>query len=133
MSVAIITPKIGNAILASVDRGNEKLQATNSLYDQMIKKFEIISQWPGGHTERLLNGYLRGKRAVVSLRNQDGWIKLFLIVNGRTQYTNSFVVGYYDLKTCKWTQSRSCTLQQFNIWHNRTKRDIGRLEDRGRL
>ncbi len=132
MVQAIITPVIGKAISASVVRGNEKNGQPNRLFDDAVEAFEAKGQWAAGKTINLLDGFLRGKRSIVSLRNQNGFIVLSLIINGRSQYTNQFLIGYND-PSRGWQRARDCSLINFNIWHRRARREITRLENQGRI
>lgn len=123
---------IGKATAQAVDRHNQKLSEPNPLYDQVIEAFEMRRQWPAGHTERILDGWLRGKRSIFGLRNQDGWIVAYLTVCGRQPYRNQFTVGVFEPGT-GWVMSSNCSLKNFNSWHRRTTREIQRLEDKGAL
>lgn len=82
---------IGKSMGTAVDRGNAQLEEANPLFDQTIEAFEA-----GRCDYRILDGWLRGKRSLVFLKEQNGLTKLYVIVNGKTQYQSSITVGYLD-------------------------------------
>lgn len=127
-----VTPKIGKSMGQAVDRHNGKLNEPNRLYDQVIEAFEMRNQWPSGHSERILDGWLRGKRSIFGLKNIDGWIVATLTVCGRTVYNAQFTLALYD-PARGWSLASNATLANFNIWQRRTTREINRLENSGRL
>lgn len=128
-----ISPAIGKGLTTQVVRANEIDEKTTELFNDMMTAFNETTQWPSGHTIRLRTGKCRNAPTVISLCNNDGWIKVYLIINGKTQYQSNFVVGYRDVKESRWTQARSCTLEAFHQWRRKCTGGINRLERQGKL
>lgn len=128
-----ISHAIGKGLAAQVSRANEIDEKTAELFGEMMEAFEGIAQWPSGHTVRLRTGKCRNAPAVISLKNGDGWIKCYLIINGKAQYQSNFVVGYRNVREEKWTQARGCTLEAFHQWRRKCTGEINRLERQGKL
>lgn len=127
-----VTPKIAKSMAVATERHNRKLSEPNPLFEQATEQFELTSQWPVGKTVKLLDGFLRGKRSIVGLKNIDGWVVCYIVVCGRTVYNSQMTIGYYDPGK-GWSLASSATLQNFNIWQRRTTREINARENSGRL
>lgn len=122
-----ITPKIASAMAEATTRHNDRLAEKNPFFDKVMNKLNEAESLRIGDRLIVSSGELRDKPIVIYIVNDQGFVKLFVKVNGWT--APPVHLGY-------WTshgKQITAELVEFNIWHTRTRTRIAKMESNGDL
>jgi hypothetical protein len=112
---------IGKGMVAQVERGQTKNKKEKilALFDKAVAAFEERQQWPISHCVNLFNGYRRGKKVIIFLRNAGEIINLHFWQEGGPEVA-PFKIGYlHPLKG--WIGSREATHENYLTWNKKVR------------
>lgn len=126
MSVAI--PNFpGKAMAQTVVRASELKERRLGPFRKAVEVFNGKRQWSSGETVELMNSNLRGRPAMIYLRNEGGRVSLFLYRQGSRQDRNliskPFPIG---LLRNGWESHIDANEENYLRWHQATTDQINK-------
>ena len=124
----MLTSAQGSAMAAAVSRHNRapRKQSRKAikmvLYHKAINAMRSKAQWYSGETVSIAEGTLRGLPARVYLKNQSGFVSLFVAQLKKTGWITSpgltiGVLGFNDSNIAYWHISEGLDEAKYARWH----------------